>query len=190
KPEYDMSLLNQVKEKSKPKEKVETLEQKIAKEVQELDVSKHDINSIMQLHNGHLYIAELNKPQHKEKLQQLYKNTSPKHHLTSFIDKVTATDTPEIPTGFDKLDKELDGGLYEGLYFMGAISSLGKTTFMLQVADEIAKQGQDVLIFTLEMSRHEIRSEEHTSELQSRFDLVCRLLLEKKNVINREDAVN
>src|SRR5438067_9730544 len=28
--------------------------------------------------------------------------------------------------------------------------------------------------------RHRIRSEEHTSELQSRFDLVCRLLLEKK----------
>src|SRR5699024_10385969 len=27
------------------------------------------------------------------------------------------------------------------------------------------------------------RSEEHTSELQSRFDLVCRLLLEKKNDI-------
>src|SRR5699024_11395412 len=27
----------------------------------------------------------------------------------------------------------------------------------------------------------EPRSEEHTSELQSRFDLVCRLLLEKKN---------
>src|SRR5437868_13312466 len=32
------------------------------------------------------------------------------------------------------------------------------------------------------------RSEEHTSELQSRFDLVCRLLLEKKknkNIISR-----
>src|SRR5699024_11908787 len=28
------------------------------------------------------------------------------------------------------------------------------------------------------------RSEEHTSELQSRFDLVCRLLLEKKKVCN------
>src|SRR5699024_11713571 len=26
------------------------------------------------------------------------------------------------------------------------------------------------------------RSEEHTSELQSRFDIVCRLLLEKKNI--------
>src|SRR5437868_12063458 len=30
-------------------------------------------------------------------------------------------------------------------------------------------------------SSPEARSEEHTSELQSRFDLVCRLLLEKKN---------
>src|SRR5699024_11496763 len=29
------------------------------------------------------------------------------------------------------------------------------------------------------------RSEEHTSELQSRFDLVCRLLLEKKKHISR-----
>src|SRR5207248_9157879 len=28
--------------------------------------------------------------------------------------------------------------------------------------------------------RHERRSEEHTSELQSPYDLVCRLLLEKK----------
>src|SRR5699024_11820126 len=27
----------------------------------------------------------------------------------------------------------------------------------------------------------QVRSEEHTSELQSRFDLVCRLLLEKKD---------
>src|SRR5438067_10004020 len=29
-------------------------------------------------------------------------------------------------------------------------------------------------------TRHRGRSEEHTSELQSRFELVCRLLLEKK----------
>src|SRR5699024_12850047 len=34
---------------------------------------------------------------------------------------------------------------------------------------------------TFEGSVEGSRSEEHTSELQSRFDLVCRLLLEKKN---------
>src|SRR5271167_2815718 len=32
------------------------------------------------------------------------------------------------------------------------------------------------------------RSEEHTSELQSRFDLVCRLLLEKKKTLPRPDT--
>src|SRR5437868_10610347 len=31
-----------------------------------------------------------------------------------------------------------------------------------------------------EIFHFRVRSEEHTSELQSRFDLVCRLLLEKK----------
>src|SRR5207249_6799446 len=34
-------------------------------------------------------------------------------------------------------------------------------------------------------SREGTRSEEHTSELQSRFDLVCRLLLEKKKKKNK-----
>src|SRR5438309_9289800 len=31
------------------------------------------------------------------------------------------------------------------------------------------------------LDRRAVRSEEHTSELQSQFHLVCRLLLEKKN---------
>src|SRR5699024_11873547 len=37
-----------------------------------------------------------------------------------------------------------------------------------------------------------IRSEEHTSELQSRFDLVCRLLLEKKkqHTVERYEQLN
>src|SRR5437868_9328140 len=36
--------------------------------------------------------------------------------------------------------------------------------------------------------RRRRRSEEHTSELQSRFDLVCRLLLEKKKSCMSADA--
>src|SRR2546429_2029400 len=37
---------------------------------------------------------------------------------------------------------------------------------------------------------NQLRSEEHTSELQSRLHLVCRLLLEKKNKAPRRGAVN
>lgn len=61
-----------------------------------------------------------------------------------------------IPTGFTSLDNILDGGLYAGLYVVGAISSLGKTTFCLQIADQIAQIGHDVLIFSLEMARNEL----------------------------------
>src|SRR5260370_13455366 len=32
-----------------------------------------------------------------------------------------------------------------------------------------------------------VRSEEHTSELQSHLNLVCRLLLEKKNIVCNQD---
>src|SRR5438067_2835721 len=39
---------------------------------------------------------------------------------------------------------------------------------------------QETLLDAFRAQWAEKRSEEHTSELQSRFDLVCRLLLEKK----------
>src|SRR5690554_7208939 len=38
----------------------------------------------------------------------------------------------------------------------------------------------DIRAMAFDVLRHRLRSEEHTSELQSRPHLVCRLLLEKK----------
>lgn len=62
-------------------------------------------------------------------------------------------------TGFTELDKKLDGGLMgEQLIFLGAISSLGKTSYALQIATQIAEQGKDVLIFSLEMSKNELNA--------------------------------
>lgn len=62
----------------------------------------------------------------------------------------------ETKTGFSNLDAY--GGLFPGLYAIGAISSLGKTTFCLQLADQLAASGQDVLFFSLEQSRLELVS--------------------------------
>ena len=78
-------------------------------------------------------------------------------HLQEFMNGIAASvNTPVISTGFFQLDYELDGGLYEGLYTIGAISSLGKTTLVMQIADQIAAAGHDVLIFSLEMARTEL----------------------------------
>src|SRR5438874_7537423 len=49
----------------------------------------------------------------------------------------------------------------------------------------IARRGRPA--FALDGLRRGERSEEHTSELQSRRDLVCRLLLEKKKTGRRTD---
>lgn len=76
-------------------------------------------------------------------------------HLDEIRAKI-ATTKPFSPVGFPELDRVFGGGLYDGLYVIGAISSLGKTTFSLQLADQVAAMGQDVLIFSLEMSRREL----------------------------------
>lgn len=84
-----------------------------------------------------------------------------KNQLESFKNYLdNSLQYPPIPTGFSLLDSEnyLDGGLYPGLYIMGALSSTGKTTLMLQIADNIAKSGTPVLYISLEMLSHELRA--------------------------------
>lgn len=59
-------------------------------------------------------------------------------------------------TGLAGLDSALDGGLHSGLTVLGAVSSMGKTSLMLQMADTLAAAGRDVLFVTIEMSRMEL----------------------------------
>lgn len=61
----------------------------------------------------------------------------------------------EINTGYPNLDSII-GSLYPGLYIIGAGSSIGKTTFVLQMADQLAMAGEYVVYFTLEQSRMEL----------------------------------
>ena len=60
-------------------------------------------------------------------------------------------------TGYDNLDKAA-GGIYPGLYVLGAVSSLGKTTFIHQMGDQMAAAGEHILYFSLEQSRLEMVS--------------------------------
>lgn len=92
----------------------------------------------------------------QEKAKQEYLKLATSNYIDDFLQGIEKSNTPAISTGYAELDKELEGGLYEGLYTLGAVSSLGKTTYILQMADQIASNGQDVLIFSLEMARNEL----------------------------------
>src|SRR5690625_6138370 len=70
---------------------------------------------------------------------------------------------------FDKKGAAVTSGIRIGT---AAITTRGFTEEdMIEIAD----------IMTMTLKQPDDRSEEHTSELQSRGHLVCRLLLEKKN---------
>src|SRR5207249_5386506 len=71
----------------------------------------------------------------------------------------------------------------EETYDPGALLLHGpnvKFTFVDQLLSRMGRgKTSDTLVLGITVGSN-LRSEEHTSELQSRFDLVCRLLLEKK----------
>lgn len=97
--------------------------------------------------------------QAEQEAKEAYLATSAGAHLQDFLNGITENaNTDAIPTGFPLLDRVLDGGLYEGLITIGAISSLGKTSLIQQVADQVAAAGYDVLMFSLEMSRTQLMS--------------------------------
>ena len=101
--------------------------------------------------------AERIEDEAKEAEKKKYLETSAYHHIQGFVDGIKdSVNTPYVPTGFPQLDNVLDGGLYEGFYCIGAISSLGKTSFITQICDQIAQSGIDVLIMSLEMARTEL----------------------------------
>lgn len=113
-----------------------------------IDFSKDTLDTVDEKVKKHLS---------KEQIKQLYANNNVYNSFSSFLDYFHNPElTTPIPTGFKKLDELLNGGLSAGLYGLGAISSLGKTTLLHQIADNISASGKDVLFFSLEMARHEL----------------------------------
>src|SRR5699024_7285799 len=74
-----------------------------------------------------------------------------------------------------------------GAAFLGLDKLPHTSAVITNLVDEagLVERMQDSLLGEMHRRQERLRaagrSEEHTSELQSRFDLVCRLLLEKKN---------
>ena len=75
---------------------------------------------------------------------------------TAFEEQVNQYAAQEgIQTGFENLDG-YTGGIDPALYVIGAGTGLGKTTFCLQMADNIAASGRDVIYIALEQTPFEL----------------------------------
>ena len=108
-------------------------------------------------------LNQISDEEYKEYTRLNYlKRTDQKSALDDLLANVNTAQQGYLdiwPTGFSELDKKLDGGFLGGnLILLGAISSLGKTTFAMQLGEQIAEQGKDVLVFSLEMSKNELNA--------------------------------
>jgi len=65
-------------------------------------------------------------------------------------------DTNLLKTGLDALDKITDGFKPGNLIIVGGRPGMGKSIFGLTLADNLHKQGKNVLLFSLEMTRDDI----------------------------------
>ena len=111
------------------------------------------------------YASAESIPDPNEEAKNEYLKTSAGNSMIAFMAAIQRNaNRPRLSTGFASIDDALDGGLYTGLYIIGAISSLGKTTLTLQIADNLAKQGRDVLFFSLEQSKYDLMSKSISRE--------------------------
>ncbi len=99
-------------------------------------------------------IRQIEESREAEKEREYLKRSN-LNFITAF-DEFARNKPPVISTGFQKLDSLIDGGLSSEVYVIGAIPSLGKSTFVLQMAENIASAGTDVIIFSEEMGRFEL----------------------------------
>jgi len=98
-------------------------------------------------------------PDQIDAVREEYANNSAGSTVSSLLHEIKeSAGNVYIRTGFPELDDALDGSLYPGLYIFGGATSLGKTTFLVQVADNLAKEGHDVLFFSLSQSKKELIS--------------------------------
>ena len=108
----------------------------------------------------------------------------------------------QISTGFKSLDKILNGGFSKGLYVIGAMPAIGKTSLALQITSNIAEAGKDVLFFSLLQPAEELFAKilsRFTYENNKDFALNAKEILYNKlddnefkkieQKINREEAL-
>ena len=148
--------------------------EKIMAELKELGINSANVTSFLLFNENKTYkdINEAyidNREQIENRANEIYKNPNSDIVLRVYHDEIDCINCVNdfenddekpreeaISTGFESLNKVLYGGFFTGLYIMGAVSSLGKTSFALQITSNIAEAGKDVLIFSLEMSKREL----------------------------------
>src|SRR5690606_41307549 len=108
-----------------------------------------------------------------------YRSRSPSYHRTSLLFFMLSRPRTSTLFPYTTLFRSHIGYMLMGLGIFTPFALAGSLFYLAH--DTIVKPALYLIAGVTEQITGTTRSEEHTSELQSRENLVCRLLLEKKN---------
>src|SRR2546429_4270948 len=137
-----------------------------------------------------MYLFPLRRTNHTGQIQSGHEPNRAHRQLSALFHVVISEDADLQASA-----AQIDNTARSGFRPQGRQHGLAAETGLFRCADYFQKNSgfsldrahKRVAIFRLSRSAGRHRSEEHTSELQSRLHLVCRLLLEKKKKENTTD---
>lgn len=93
------------------------------------------------------------------------------------------------PTGYAELDRCLGGGLTAGLHCLGAVPSLGKSTYVMQMAEQMAAEGTHVIVISLEMKPVDLAAKAVSRQLYTDWHETSAGLLKTSGELRSRTAV-
>lgn len=139
-------------EQDRAKERIKEVTNKAIKALDEKDA----IEVSAELAIDALGIADSRKKEQTDVLSIIEEVTESQLAYASMV--ALGQKTIGIPTGFKIIDDNISGLRPAHLVVISAYTNVGKTTFAMNIAHNVLKQGKRVVIFSLEMSRADLFS--------------------------------
>ncbi len=121
-----------------------------------LEQAADDVDSQMMLESAEQRLYDIQEGRDTSEVQQLkFAIIDIMSHLQN-LSGPNRKDYLGIPTGYSYLDKKLTGMGRSDLIILAARPGMGKTSFALNIASNVAEQNLPVVIFSLEMTKEQL----------------------------------
>ena len=126
-----------------------------------IDITKNpdvDLNDILNANDGEKKLAEMVNSAIDNFQKKVLGEVSAEYYKEKFLEYLEKRQGfSDRKTGFENMDLEM-GAFLPGVYIVGGLAALGKTTFCWQLLEQVARQGENCIYCSYEMSAGELYS--------------------------------
>lgn len=124
-----------------------------------------DVNDVLNANNGEKKLAQMiqlvlveSQEEFLKQEKEILGEVSAEYYTEKFLEYLEKRQGfSDRKTGFANMDAEM-GAFLPGVYIVGGLAALGKTTFCWQLLEQVARQGENCIYCSYEMSAGELYS--------------------------------